>query len=325
VVCASAGGRGVVGGGWGEGSGGFFQGDPVAEGFELRDEAAGFAFGVLAAGEVVFAELVVELSGGQDMSDDHQDGVGDHDDRFLLGELAAVAAPFHDVPVVEGLEVAGMADCCPGAFHQDGLEVLVAFPPLPERCFPADSWLPGHIPADDARCAASGKNSRMSGGLRSPGRRGSGMKPVMWVPMSAAERERFLADVHLGVLSVTVGTAGHTLAVPVWYSYQPGGLLTVLTGRRSRKAAAIRAAARFGLCVQHDSPPYCYVSVEGPVVSEEEPDPAERLAMARRYLGTAGGDRYIAENPDPGHENVAFRMRPQRWLSQDQGKEQVTR
>ena len=28
------------------------------------------------------------------------------------------------------------------------------------------------------------------------------------------------------------------LAVSVWYSYQPGGLLTVLTGRRSRKAAA---------------------------------------------------------------------------------------
>lgn len=143
---------------------------------------------------------------------------------------------------------------------------------------------------------------------------------VMWVAMSAAEREEFLAGVHVGVLSTATGAAGQTLAVPVWYSYQPGGLVTVLTGRRSRKATAIRAAGRFGLCVQDARPPYRYVSVEGPVVAEEELDPAERLAMARRYLGAAGGDRYVAGNPDPGRENVAFRMRPEHRLSQDQGK-----
>ena len=144
----------------------------------------------------------------------------------------------------------------------------------------------------------------------------------MWVAMSAAEREEFLAGVHVGVLSAATGTGGQTLSVPVWYSYRPGGLLTALTRRRSRKAAVIRAAGRFGLCVQDESPPYRYVSAEGPVVREEELDPAERLAMARRYLGAVGGDRYVAENPDPGRENVAFRMRPEYWLSQDQGKGQ---
>ena len=142
----------------------------------------------------------------------------------------------------------------------------------------------------------------------------------MTVVMSAAAREEFLAAVRVGVLSVAAGRPGQTLAVPVWYSYQPGGLLTVLTGRRSRKAAAIRAAGRFGLCVQDASPPYRYVSVEGPVVTEEELDPAERLAMARRYLGAAGGDRYVAGNPDPQRKHVAFRMRPEHWLSQDQSK-----
>ena len=142
----------------------------------------------------------------------------------------------------------------------------------------------------------------------------------MWVAMSAAEREQFLADVHVGVLSAAMGTAGKTLVVPVWYSYHPGGLLTVLTGRQSRKAAAIRAAGRFGLCVQDDSPPYRYVSVEGPVLREEELDPAERLAMACRYLGSRDAIQYVTDNPDPGRENVAFRMRPERWLSQDQGK-----
>jgi len=38
---------------------------------------------------------------------------------------------------------------------------------------------------------------------------------VMWMVMSAAKREEFLADVHVGVLSAAVGTAGRTLAVPV--------------------------------------------------------------------------------------------------------------
>jgi PPOX class probable F420-dependent enzyme len=147
----------------------------------------------------------------------------------------------------------------------------------------------------------------------------------MWVAMSTAEREEFLTNVHVGVLSAALGTAGQTLAVPVWYSYQPGELVTVLTGRRSRKAAAIRAAGRFGLCVQDASPPYRYVSVEGPVVAEEEPGSAERLAMARRYLGATGGDQYVADNPDPGRGNVAFRMRPEHWLSQDQGKGQAKR
>jgi hypothetical protein len=147
----------------------------------------------------------------------------------------------------------------------------------------------------------------------------------MWVVMSAAEREEFLAGVRVGVLCVAAGTAGRTLAVPVWYSYRPGALVTVLTGRRSRKAVAIRAAGRFGVCVQDDSPPYRYVSVEGPVVGEDELDPAERLAMARRYLGAAGGDRYVADNPDPRRANVAFRMRPERWLSQDQGTGRAAR
>jgi nitroimidazol reductase NimA-like FMN-containing flavoprotein (pyridoxamine 5'-phosphate oxidase superfamily) len=145
----------------------------------------------------------------------------------------------------------------------------------------------------------------------------------MWVRMSAAEREEFLAGVRVGVLSAAAGQPGRTLAVPVWYSYQPGGLLTVLTGRRSRKAATIRAAGRFSLCVQDSRPPYRYVSVEGPVLAEEELEPAERLAMARRYLGAAGGQRYVADNPDPERKNVAFRMRPEHWLSQDQSNLQA--
>jgi len=45
----------------------------VAEGLEPGDQAAGFPFGVLAAGEVVSAELVIGFAGGQDVPDDECD------------------------------------------------------------------------------------------------------------------------------------------------------------------------------------------------------------------------------------------------------------
>jgi nitroimidazol reductase NimA-like FMN-containing flavoprotein (pyridoxamine 5'-phosphate oxidase superfamily) len=146
----------------------------------------------------------------------------------------------------------------------------------------------------------------------------------MTFAMTAAEREQFLAQLHVGVLSVAVQGDAEArrapLAVPVWYGYQPGGLVSVATGRSSRKGLAIRAAGRMTLCAQDENPPYRYVSVEGPVVIEDL-DPAERLALARRYLGTPGGDNYVADNPDPDGEDMMVRMRPEHWLSVDYGKQ----
>src|SRR5947207_8582459 len=119
--------RSVSGAGFpGPGSGGWLEADGVAEGFELCDQAAGFAFGVQPGGEVVLAEFVVGPAGGQYMPDDDDEGVRDHDDGLFLRGGAAVAAPFHHVPVVEGLEVSLVADRRPGGFDQDRLEVGVA-------------------------------------------------------------------------------------------------------------------------------------------------------------------------------------------------------
>lgn len=135
--------------------------------------------------------------------------------------------------------------------------------------------------------------------------------------MSRAEREEFLAGVHVGVLSVASGDGSGPLTMPVWYSYRPGGTVNVSTGRGTRKALAIRAAGRISLCAQDERPPYKYVTVEGPVVIEEASQ-AERLDLARRYLGTEGGDAYIAANP--GGTQVMIRITPERWLAVDQGK-----
>jgi PPOX class probable F420-dependent enzyme len=139
----------------------------------------------------------------------------------------------------------------------------------------------------------------------------------MSVTMTREEREQFLAGVHVGVLSVAAPDGAGPLTVPVWYSYQPGGLVNVITGSGTRKASAIRAAGRFSLCAQDERPPYKYVTVEGPVAIEEASHD-ERLDLARRYLGSEGGDAYVSANPTGGQ--IVCRMTPEHWLTVDYGK-----
>lgn len=134
----------------------------------------------------------------------------------------------------------------------------------------------------------------------------------MSLSMSRADREEFLAGAHVGVLSVASDDGGGPLTVPIWYTYQPGGTVNVSTGRSTRKARAIEAAGRFSLCAQDERPPYKYVTVEGPAVMADATD-AERLELARRYLGAEGGDAFIAANPGGGQ--VMIRMTPEHWLT----------
>jgi nitroimidazol reductase NimA-like FMN-containing flavoprotein (pyridoxamine 5'-phosphate oxidase superfamily) len=137
--------------------------------------------------------------------------------------------------------------------------------------------------------------------------------------MTKQERERFLADLHVGIISIPEEGRG-PLSVPIWYSYEPGGQLRVVTGRTSRKAHLLRRAGRFSVCVRTETPPYKYVSVEGPVVAIEPADvERDRRPLAHRYLGAQRGDRYIeATRGDVG--NVLVRMLPERWLTVDYAK-----
>jgi len=108
----------------------------------------------------------------------------------------------------------------------------------------------------------------------------------MALTMTKEEREAFLADVHVAVISVAEDGHG-PLVVPIWYSYEPGAEVRIITGRTSRKGRLLERAGRFSLCVQTETPPYRYVSVEGPIVAVEAVD-VERdgRPLAHRYLGT---------------------------------------
>jgi nitroimidazol reductase NimA-like FMN-containing flavoprotein (pyridoxamine 5'-phosphate oxidase superfamily) len=144
----------------------------------------------------------------------------------------------------------------------------------------------------------------------------------MSLAMTRQERETFLADVHVGIMSILDEGRG-PLAVPIWYTYEPGGELRVVTARASRKGRLLARIGRFSLCAQTETPPYQYVSVEGPIMATEEADLERDLRpLAHRYLGIEMGDRYIEQTRDAHEhaENVLIRMRPERWLTVDFAK-----
>ena len=144
----------------------------------------------------------------------------------------------------------------------------------------------------------------------------------MSLAMTKPEREAFLADVHIGISSISEDGLC-PLTVPVWYD-SSGGELRVVTGQGSRKGRLLARAGRFSLCAQTETAPYKYASVEGAIISTQPADIERDVRpLARRYLGAEMGDRYIEQTRNlPEHaDSVLIRMRPERWLTADFAKE----
>ena len=138
--------------------------------------------------------------------------------------------------------------------------------------------------------------------------------------MTIQERETFLSEVHVGVISIPEDGRG-PLTVPVWYAYKPGEELHFVTGRMSRKGRLLQRTPRFSLCAQTEASPYKYVSVEGPITAIEAADLERDVRpLAQRYLGVERGNAYIAATREEHADNVLVRMRPERWLTVDYSK-----
>ena len=133
--------------------------------------------------------------------------------------------------------------------------------------------------------------------------------------MSREDREAFLADVHVGILAIARPGRG-PLALPIWYQYRDGAVEIGMSGD-SIKATLLRAAGRATLTVQTETPPYKYVSVEGPVevLSEQRDD----FEMASRYLGPELGRWYADTNPST-ETSVVARLTCESWATMDFSK-----
>ena len=80
----------------------------------------------------------------------------------------------------------------------------------------------------------------------------------MSLAMSIEEREQFLSDLHVGLISIPRSARG-PLTVPIWYDYEPGGAPWMITELNSLKGRYLQKCDRISLCVQNESLPYKYV------------------------------------------------------------------
>ena len=134
--------------------------------------------------------------------------------------------------------------------------------------------------------------------------------------MTVAERESFLADLHVGVLAVERNGEA-PMAAPVWYRYAPGGDIELATSSASVKAALLGAVGRASLCVQDERPPYRYVTVSGPITLSPS-TAADVVDLAVRYLGEVQGPAYAATLD--GIDDTLVRLTPARWFTSDFSK-----
>ena len=140
----------------------------------------------------------------------------------------------------------------------------------------------------------------------------------MSLAMNQAEREQYLADLHVGVISMPDPAAG-PLTAPIWYDYEPSKGLWVLISPTSRKGKLAEVGKRISLVAQSEDMPYKYVSVEGPIIDIAEDDrELHEIPMAMRYLGEAQGRAYIDSLPPS--EWRRYILRPERWLTMDGSK-----
>ena len=146
----------------------------------------------------------------------------------------------------------------------------------------------------------------------------------MPMKMTQEERAAFLNEVHVAVISVPDPGRG-PLAVPVWYAYVPQDEFHIWTGGDSHKVALLREAGRCSICVQQETPPYKYVSVEGPVAMEPIQLERDLRPLVYRYLGPEEGQAYIEGlgGDTAGTGDLLIRVKPERWRTLDFSKNEA--
>jgi hypothetical protein len=97
-------------------------------------------------------------------------------------------------------------------------------------------------------------------------------------PLTTPEREAFLAEPHIAVLSVASASERPPLTLPIWYGYQLGGNITFFTGTQGRPARKTLPAAGDGAGEPAPAPAPALPSA----APEAPPEPPQQRTRRRR-------------------------------------------
>jgi PPOX class probable F420-dependent enzyme len=116
--------------------------------------------------------------------------------------------------------------------------------------------------------------------------------------MSPAELGAMLLERHLAIIT-THGADGYPHSTPVWYMPEDA-YIGIIANPNSIKARNIRRDARVSVVIATAAAPHSYVMYRGTAQIHTEDLDRYPIEMAKRYLGEAGGSKYIAKiTPHP--------------------------
>jgi PPOX class probable F420-dependent enzyme len=131
----------------------------------------------------------------------------------------------------------------------------------------------------------------------------------MSVRMDSTRAYEFLATgTRTGKLA-TVRADGRPHVAPVWFVLDGPDVL-FMTNSATIKAKALRRDPRAALTVDLQEPPYAFVTVDGTVTIEGDPQVmlAHSIAIAHRYMGADRAEEYGRRNAVPGE--LLIRLHP---------------
>jgi PPOX class probable F420-dependent enzyme len=125
----------------------------------------------------------------------------------------------------------------------------------------------------------------------------------------------FLQEKRMGVLGINREDAPPQL-LPIWFRYD-GEVVWMMSEKGVAKINHLKRDPRVSLCIDDPVFPYRGLVVYGTVTLTEENLQSERRAIARRYLGEAEGDAYVAQPRPRG--TILMRLTPEKFYSFDNG------
>ncbi|HTI15434.1 MAG TPA: PPOX class F420-dependent oxidoreductase [Dictyobacter sp.] len=99
----------------------------------------------------------------------------------------------------------------------------------------------------------------------------------------------------------TVRADGRAHVVPIWF-VMDGDTIVFTTGTDSVKGKNLRRDGRASLCVDDETPPFSFATVEGTVTFSEDLNELREWAtrIAARYMGADKAEQFGARNAVPG-------------------------
>ncbi len=132
--------------------------------------------------------------------------------------------------------------------------------------------------------------------------------------MTVEQRRAFLlAGTRTGVLA-TVRKDGRPHAAPIWFTLDGDDVLFT-TGAETVKGRNLRRTGRALMVVDESTPPFDFVTVEGPAEISEDVDELLHWAtvLGGRYMGAGAAAEFGRRNAVPGE--LLIRLRPEKIVA----------